>query len=361
VNTVNKVRIAVAGAGLIGKRHIEEINASAAAELAAIVDPGPAAPELARKWAVPLYPSLTELFQNDRPDGVVLATPNQMHVAGGLQCVAAGIPVLVEKPIGDSVAAATRLVEAGEAAGVPMLTGHHRNYSPIIAKTREIVRSGALGSIVAVVGTALFYKPDDYFDDNGGWRRQPGGGPLMLNLIHEVNSLLMLFGDIMEVQAKTSNATRGFPVEDTASMIFTFASGALGSFTLSDAAASPRSWEMTSQESSTADKSFDSYDDEDCYHIAGTYGSLSVPTMRLKRYPGTRSWWERFDSSTETVDRTDPFANQIVHFADVIRGSAAPICSGRDGLKSLVVVEAVRESARTGHPVTITEPRREPA
>jgi predicted dehydrogenase len=348
------VRIAVAGAGLIGRRHVEEVDAGTGAELAAVVDPGPAGAELARKYGVPHHAALAELFAAGGADGVVLATPNRMHVDGGLECVAAGVPVLVEKPIGDSVAAATRLVEAGEAASVPILTGHHRNYSPIIAKTREIVRSGALGSIVAVVGTALFYKPDDYFDNDGGWRRQPGGGPLMLNLIHEVNSLLMLFGDITEVQAKTSNATRGFPVEDTTAMIFTFACGALGTFMLSDAAASPRSWEMTSQESSTADKSFDSYDDEDCYHIAGTYGSLSVPTMRLKRYPGTRSWWERFDSSTEAVDRTDPFANQIVHFADVIRGRAAPICTGRDGLKSLIVVEAVRESARTGHPVTLT-------
>ena len=68
-----------------------------------------------------------------------------MHVDGGLECVAAGVPVIVEKPIGDTVEGATRLVEAGEAAGVPVLTGHHRNYSPIMAKAREIVRSGGSG------------------------------------------------------------------------------------------------------------------------------------------------------------------------------------------------------------------------
>ena len=79
---------------------------------------------------MPLYRSLAELFAADKPDGVILATPNQMHVDGGLECVAAGVPVIVEKPIGDTVEAATRLVEAGEAAGVPVLTGHHRNYSP---------------------------------------------------------------------------------------------------------------------------------------------------------------------------------------------------------------------------------------
>src|SRR6478609_9786505 len=344
------VRIAVAGAGLIGKRHIEEIDASDAAVLASIVDPGPAGPDLAHKCGVPSYSSLAELFARDKPDGLILATPNQMHVAGGLECVAAGVPVIVEKPIGDTVASATRLVEAGEAAGVSVLTGHHRNYSPIMARARATIRSGVLGDLVAAVGTAMFYKPDDYFAVGGGWRTQPGGGPILLNLIHEVNNLLSLVGEIVRVQAVTSNATRGFAVEDTAAMVFTFANGALGTFLLSDTAASPRSWEQTSQENA----SYDSFPDEDCYHIAGTTGSLSVPTMRIKTYPGTRSWWEPFDTSTENLDRSDPLANQVTHFAAVIRGEAQPICSGRDGLKTLKVVDAVIEAARSGQPVDIT-------
>jgi predicted dehydrogenase len=345
------VRIAVAGAGLIGQRHIEEVDASSDAQLASIVDPGPAAAEVAEKFGVPLYRSLAELFETDKSDGVILATPNQLHVQGGLECVAAGVPVIVEKPIGDSVEGATRLVEAAEAARVPLLTGHHRNYSPIMAKAREIVASGVLGPIVAVVGTALFYKPDDYFDVGGGWRREPGGGPILLNLIHEVNNLQSLVGDVVRVQATTSNSTRGFPVEDTAAMVFTFANGALGTFLLSDTAASARSWEQTSQEN----LSYPSYPDEDAYHIAGTTGSLSVPTMRLKVFGGTRSWWEPFETSTMELERSDPLANQVKHFAAVIRGEAEPICSGRDGLKTLQVVDAVVESARTGRPVDLTD------
>jgi predicted dehydrogenase len=343
------VRIAVAGAGLIGQRHIEEIEASGAAQLAAIVDPFPAAQEVADKFGVALHGSLAELFEADEPDGIILATPNQLHVDGGLECVAAGVPVIVEKPIGDTVEGATRLVEAAEAAGVPLLTGHHRNYSSIMATAREVVAGGALGSIVAVVGTALFSKPDDYFEVGGGWRRQPGGGPILLNLIHEVNNLQALVGDVVRVQATTSNATRGFDVEDTAAMVLTFANGALGTFLLSDAAASPRSWEQTSQENT----SYATYPDEDCYHLAGTRGSLSVPTMRLTVYEGERSWWQPFETSTVDLERSDPLANQIEHFAAVIRGEAVPICSGRDGLKTLLVVDAVVESARTGQPVDL--------
>jgi predicted dehydrogenase len=343
-------RIAVAGAGLIGRRHIEEVDASSAAQLASIVDPAPAAAEVAEKFGVPLYRSIAELLETDEPDGVILATPNQLHVEGGLECVAAGVPVIVEKPIGDTVEGATRLVEAAEAAGVPLLTGHHRNYSPIMAKAREIVRSGVLGPVVAVVGTALFHKPDDYFDVGGGWRRQPGGGPILLNLIHEVNNLQSLVGNVVRVQAVTSNATRGFPVEDTAAMVLTFANGALGTFLLSDTAASARSWEQTSGEN----LSYPSYPDEDCYHIAGTAGSLSIPTMRLKVFTGIRSWYEPFQTSTVALERSDPLANQIAHFAAVIHGEATPICSGRDGLNTLEVVDAVVESARTGQPVDLT-------
>ncbi len=164
-----------------------------------------------------------------------------------------------------------------------------------------------------------------------------------------MNNLLSLVGDVVEVSAVTSNATRGFPVEDTAAMVFRFDGGALGTFLLSDTAASPRSWEQTSRENIA----YPTYPDEDCYHIAGTTGSLSVPTMRQKVFRGVRSWWEPFEETTVELERSDPLANQVEHFAAVIRGAARPICSGRDGLAALRMVEAVRESARLGRPVTL--------
>jgi len=77
--------------------------------------------------------------------------------------------------------------------------------------------------------------------------------------------------------------------------------------------------------------------------------------MRLKIFEGKRSWWEPFETFTESLERSDPLANQVKHFAAVIRGEAEPICSGRDGLKTLQVVDAVVESARTGRPVDLTD------
>ena len=347
-----KVRIAVAGAGLIGIRHIEEIRKCPSTELAAIVDPGPKAPEIAETERVPLYRSLAELFAEEKPDGVVLATPNHMHVEQGLDCIAAGVPCLVEKPVGHTLDEGLRLVEAAEKANHKLLVGHHRPHSPILHKAVEVVRSGVLGRIVGVIGSAVFYKPDKgYFDPPYEWRRQKGGGPILINMTHEVGNLRAIVGEIVAVQAFSSNAARGFAVEDTVAINLQFQNGALGTFLLSDTAASARSWEQTSQEN----KTYPTYPDEDCYVVIGTDGSLAVPTMRLKYYKNKedRSWWKPFDTQTIALERADPLAKQIEHFAALIRGEANPLVSGRDGLQNLRVTDAIVESAKTGKVVDV--------
>jgi hypothetical protein len=177
-----KVKLAVLGAGLIGKRHVEHVRAAPDAELMAIVDPSPTGKALAEEIGAGWAPSFSALIETDRPDGIIIATPNQVHVANGLESVAAGIPALVEKPIADDVDSARKLVEAAEGAGVLLLVGHHRRHNPLVRKAKETIESGRLGWVLAVHGTCWFFKPDDYFDI--AWRREKGAGPVFLNLIH---------------------------------------------------------------------------------------------------------------------------------------------------------------------------------
>ena len=350
---MSKSRIAVAGAGYIGLAHMAVTQASPTCVLSAVVDPSPAAQIHADKAGVPLFGSLSELLREDRPDGVVLATPNQLHVPHALECIAAGVPILLEKPIAPTVAAAESIVRAADAADARILIGHHRAHSPIMAKAKAVVESGQLGTLVVVTGSATFFKPDHYFAD-APWRREPGAGPILLNMIHEVHNLRMLCGEIVAVQAFASHAMRGFPVEDTVSINLRFANGALGSFLLSDTAACPRSWEQTSQEN----KAYPTYADEDCYVIVGTNGSLSVPTMRIKTYPRAqdRSWWKPFEVGVIGMVRDDPLKHQIEHFGAVIRGEAQPLVSARDGLANLRITEAIAEAAKSGAVVSTAPP-----
>ncbi len=345
-----RLRIAVAGPGAIGRRHIDLVLRSRHCQLAAIVDPASAAADVASYSRVPLFSSLTDLFAHEQPDGVIIATPNSLHLEHGLVCIAAGVPALIEKPLADSVDAGQRLCEAAETANVRLLTGHHRQHNPIIEKAAAVVRSGRLGRLVAVVGTEMFCKPDRYFDD-GPWRREPGGGPILINMVHEIGNLRALCGEITAVQAFASNAVRGFQVEDTAAISLRFANGALGTFMLSDTAAVPRSWEQTTQE----DASFSAYPDEDCYVVAGTDGSLAIPTMRLKTYANSaeRSWSKPFQSETVEVLRADPLERQLENFCAVIRGEGDPVVTARDGLQNLRVIDAIKQAACTGTIVSL--------
>jgi predicted dehydrogenase len=350
---VNKTRIAVAGAGYIGQAHMGVAQRSATVELSAIVDPSPAAKAHADAADVPLYTSLAKLFAIDKPDGVVLATPNALHVPHALECIAARVPMLLEKPIALTVEEAENLVRAADEAEATILIGHHRAHSPIMTKAKQVVDSGVLGRIVGVMGSAAFFKPDRYFADTP-WRKEPGAGPILLNMIHEVHNLRMLCGDIVAVQAFTSHAVRGFAVEDTVSISLRFASGALGTFFLSDTAACAKSWEQTSQENAA----YPSHDDEDCYTVCGTDGSLSVPTMRLKTYARAedRSWWKPFEVGVVGMVRDDPIKHQMEHFGAVVRGQAPPLVSARDGLANLRVTEAIVAAAKSGTTIEVHNP-----
>jgi len=343
------LRIAVVGAGAIGRAHIDRILKSRDCQLMAIIDPAPGASDVAAKADVPLVGSLGDVLKQ-HPDGIILATPNRLHVEQGLACIAAGVPALIEKPLADTIADGERLCEAADRANVKLLTGHHRQHNPIMTRAVEIVKSGRLGRLVAVVGTEMFCKPDQYFED-GPWRRQLGGGPLLINMVHEIGNLRALCGEIVAVQAFASSATRNFPVEDTVSVSLRFANGVLGSFMLSDNVAVPRSWEQTTRE----DPVFAAYPDEDCYVVAGTDGSLAIPTMRLRFYGdrAKRSWREPFEEETIGIERADPLTRQLESFCAVIRGTAEPVVSARDGLQNVRVLDAIRRAAASGQTCAI--------
>lgn len=340
------VKLAVIGAGLIGRRHAEHVAAEPRAVLSAVVDPTPAGRAVAAALDAPWFSSLAEMLSADRPDGVIIATPNQLHVRNGLEAIEAGIPAIVEKPLADDLAEGERLVAAAEKAGVPLLTGHHRRYNPMIRKAKEIVDSGRLGQVLALSGHFWLMKPDDYFEAD--WRRERGAGPILLNLIHDVDLFRYLCGEIGSVQAHSSNAVRGHAVEETAAILLRFANGVLGTVTVSDSIVAPWSWEMTTGENPVYPQQ-----DQSCYQIGGTHGSLSIPQLEIWSNPGKRSWWEPLVRERVPVVPEDPLRVQVRHFCNVIRNGVAPIASGREGLNTLKVIAAVQRSAEIGAMVEV--------
>ena len=334
-------RIAVLGAGMMGRRHAEIIAGDPGVRLAGLADPSSAGRDLAATLGTPWHPSLADLLAADRPDGILIATPNTLHAQQALDCIAAGIPVLVEKPIATDPGDARRVVAAAAQAGVPLLVGHHRRHNPIIEAAKSAIDAGRIGRVVAVNALVWLMKPAPYFDAE--WRRMPGAGPILTNLIHDIDLLRHFCGDVTTVQAVASSQIRGHAVEDTAAIVVTFASGALGTLSVSDTAVGPWSWELTAAENPDYPATGQS-----CYMIAGTEGALEVPTLRLWRNPGPTGWHQPLAPETLSAAPQDPLLRQILHFADVIGGTARPLVTGGDGAAALAVLDAIKTAACSG-------------
>ena len=142
-----RLRVGVVGAGLIGRRHIATALASPDAELVGIADPVPASGSDID--GVPKFASHGELIAAAQPDAVVIATPNRLHVPMGIDCARAGVHMLVEKPIADTVELACELLREARRNGVHLLIGHHRRYHAQAQEAHRIIAEGRLGKLVA--------------------------------------------------------------------------------------------------------------------------------------------------------------------------------------------------------------------
>src|SRR3954453_5811935 len=196
-------RIAVIGAGLIGRKHLGILKDDPALEAVGLAGPSPPGETYARENGFAYFKDAEALLDKTKPDGVIIANPNALHRETALLCIARKIPAIVEKPVADTITDALAIVEAAAKANVPVLTGHHRRHNPIMQAARDFVASGALGKVVTTNGTWLHRKPDDYFDVT--WRRQTGGGPILINAIHDIDCLRMVVGEIETVQATAAS------------------------------------------------------------------------------------------------------------------------------------------------------------
>ncbi len=342
-NARSDARLAVIGAGAIGRLHIDVLlrNGGAAGHLVAVADPTDAGRAFAEARGIPWFADHGAMLDAVRPDGAVVATPNASHAPVALDCIARGVAVLVEKPIAETVEAARRIADAARETGVPVLVGHHRRHNPVIRAAKAAIGAGRIGRPTSATVTATFLKPDSYFDV--AWRREDGGGPILINLIHEIDLLRFLFGEIESLQAVRSNAVRGFAVEDTAAVLLQLRNGALATVSLSDATASPRSWDLASGEIPSM-----AYAPVETHILSGTEGSLALPSLELWRYAGERGWHAPMTAERLAVDPADPYTAQLRHFGRVIRGLEEAVITAEDATRTLVATLAVRQAADHG-------------
>lgn len=347
---MKKVRLGVIGLGMVGKVHAENLKNMENCDLVAICDVDEKHKRMAETLGTRFYSHYQEMIERERLDGVVIALPNDLHAPVGVDCAKKGIHLFVEKPIASNLSEADRLIEAARKSSVRILVGHHRRFSPLVETTRDIIRGGQIGKLVGVTMLWTLLKPFDYFQGPFSWRREKGGGPILINLIHEIDNLRYICGEVTRVYAEVSHKVRKFPVEDSVSVVLRLKDDVLANIFVSDCVPANSAYE-----SATGESPFFPHSPGICYYFFGAEASITFPQLRKLFYPdASKAGWQYpiFEEERKVV-REDPYVKELSHFCKVVAGEEVPRISGEDGRRTLEVTLAVQRSAETGQPVNL--------
>lgn len=344
---MQKVKIAVLGLNQGYKFAKDALNMQDV-DLVAVAGNNELAKERAKELNVPLYTDYKKLIEECDLDGVIISLPNDLHRDAVEISARKGIHVLVEKPIASTIEDGEAIIKACKEHNVKLLVGHHRRFSRKVQKLKEIIASGKLGKIIGVNMLWVLSKDKAYFSEK--WRLTKGGGPLLINGIHEIDTLRFVTGlRIKRVYASMNNRIRNIPVEDSAAILLETDEGVTINYYLSDGVPSPWSYDLNVKENPKFH-----HHEGNCYKIFGSEGSLSFPDFHLYSYDDEKYGWE-YPLIVEKipVEDNDPMTEELKHFIDVLRGKAEPAVTGEDALETLKVIKSIKLSSDKGEAVLI--------
>ncbi|MDC0093764.1 Gfo/Idh/MocA family oxidoreductase [Alphaproteobacteria bacterium] len=341
--------IALVGIGTIGKRHHMAIEQIENVNLAGIIDLSKHAKIYCDDKNIPLYKNLNDLKTDHSIDGVIISTPTILHYENAITALKLGFDVIIEKPISATVNEAKKINKVAKANNCKVLVGHQRRFYPLVLETKKIISEQKIGKIVGLSGVWGLRKDKDYFEPE--WRKKVSAGPIITNLIHDIDYLRFIFGEIHSVSSFSSNMINNFEKEDVVSANMQFKSGLIGNFLITDVGTSPWSWETGIGENIH----LPNYKVNNL-KIIGTEGSLEFPNLRLWEYKNKNNSNNWKDEIVQTIINTpdvDPYISQIKHFMDVVDRKVEPVTGANDAEQTLKVALSILESANNGKTVVI--------
>jgi UDP-N-acetyl-2-amino-2-deoxyglucuronate dehydrogenase len=338
------MNIGIIGSGNISGTHARAASATPGVTVAAVYGRSAERVErLANEHGARGYTDLDRFLQHRPMDIVAIGTPSGLHATHGIAAAERGLHVLVEKPIDVTVARANTLVAAADANHVKLGVFFQDRFAPGVRALKGLMDDGTLGRPILASARVKWFRPPEYYAASSwrGTRALDGGGALMNQGVHTVDLLLWLLGPVRRVFARTAAGLHRIEVEDTAVAVIEFESGALATLEATTAA-------------------FPGYPRR--IELSGTNGTAIIEDDRLvatgfrSATPGTQEP-TRSDTSAPINVSSPVVADVSGHraviedFIQAIADNRAPGCDGREGVRSVALVEAVYDSARRGVPV----------
>jgi predicted dehydrogenase len=339
------VHVGILGAGNISDTHARAALAIPGAAIAAVYGANAAKAErLAAAHGGTVYRDL-DAFTRHRPmDLVAIGSPSGRHADEVIAAAQAGLQVLCEKPLGLTTEQVDRMVEECEAAGVRLAVFFQDRCQPDFVRLKAFLDRGGLGRVHLATAHVKWHRPPEYYSGSrwrGTWALD-GGGAVMNQGIHTLDLLLWLLGDVARVYAATRTAAHAIQVEDTAVATLEFASNAVGTY----------------EATTTAYPGY-----RRRVEISGDQGTIVIEHDRViaaDLKPGALPFEVSLAAgsaesvASPVVSDASPHRRVIEDFLQAIRTGRRPACDGREGRRSVELVQALYASARTGAAVRLS-------
>lgn len=349
-------RVGIAGCGAISRNHLEAFRAVENVEIVGVCDVDPdRARATAEAWGVPHAVTTAEELLALDLDIVSVCTPHPTHEDVVLKAAAAGVHALCEKPIATKLEAAERMVAACEEAGVQLGVLFQRRFWPAAQRIRAAIDDGTLGRAIMAQCSVMLHRAPEYYSKDawrGTWEND-GGGVLMTQAVHYIDLLQWYLGDVAEVYGKVNTYRHGdyIEVEDSATAVITFTSGAMATLETSTAVSPNLGIQLRITGETGASASLTEFPE-------GSDGRLDLWAVgdRIVVEPVHPEGVDgNIDLSTINGQLIPHHTSQVRDFVQALESGTEPAITGKDALKSLRILLAVYESSRTGLPVRFSE------
>ena len=338
------IYVGIVGGGTISETHARAAHQIDGVEVAALYGQNhEKTASLSKRFGGKVFTTWQEFLQHRPLDVVMIGSPSGLHAQQGIAAAQAGLHVLVEKPLDINTKRADLLISECARMGVKLGVCFQDRVAPDTRRLKDLLAAGTLGSPILISARVKWYRPPEYYSGSR-WRGTAaldGGGALINQGVHTVDLLLWLMGDVARVAARSLTALHKIEVEDTVVATLDFVNGAIGTLEVATSAypGYARRIELTGSEGTIILE-------QDRIVTADLRTGLVdlVPPAGLGSNPSANS---------PVVSDVTAHKDLLQDFLRAIETNGSPICDGVEGRRSVELVQAVYESARTGNAVTL--------
>lgn len=340
---MKKIKLGLIGCGRISKNHFEAVSQIPEASFIAVCDTIKEKAEAAAEQygITSVYTNHLEMLEKEKLDAVSICTPSGLHPQIGIDVANHGVHVLTEKPMGINIEAADKLIQACDNNHVHLFVVKQNRLNATLQLLKRAVDKNRFGRIYLAQSNVFWQRPQSYYDAEkwrGTWEFD--GGAFMNQASHYVDAMYWLLGNVDSVMSYTATMARRIEAEDTGCAILHFRSGIIATLNVTML---------------TYPKNF-----EGSITIIGEKGSVKVGGVAVNKI---EKWeFEDYDDDDRiALDANyqppnvygfghNPYYRNVI---DVLLGTDTPSTDGRDGRKSVEIIQAIYRSAKTGKRVSL--------